>query len=63
MVPEQMDLMEGRMTENDFNRRLATHRRKFQDDLENKVRGKLKPGTDLSKLGDRLTFFWINQTI
>ena len=57
MAPEQMDLMQGRMTPESFNRRFATHRQKFQDNLENKVREKLKPGSDFSKLGDRLTFF------
>lgn len=57
MAPEQIDLWQGRMTQESFNRRIATHRQKFQDNLENKVREKLKPGTDFSKLGVRLTFF------
>ena len=53
MAPEQMDLMQGRMTQESFDRRFATHRQKFQEILENKVRAKLEPGTDLSELGDR----------
>ena len=60
MAPEQMDLMQGRMAEESFNRRFATHRQDFQDNLENKVREKLKPRTDLSKLGNRSTLLRIN---
>ena len=60
MAPEQLDLMQGRMAEESFNRRFATHRRNFRDNLENKVREKLEPGTDLSKLGNRSTLFRIN---
>ena len=61
MTPEQMDLMQGQMTQELFDRRFTQHRQKFMDSLKNKVREKLKLGTDFSKLGDRSTFFWINQ--
>ena len=54
MASEQMDLTENQIAAESFDRKFATHRRNFKENLENKVRRKL-PGTDLSKLGDRLS--------